>query len=72
MPFLAGDSAFLPESQTAFDFNVEFEQLFLSILPSALFVLTSVWRVFSQTRRPTVVDAPVLKLVKVVSVYRRF
>jgi len=71
MPFLAGDSAFLPENRTTFDFNIEFEQLFLSILQSALFVLTSVWRIYAQIGRPTVVNALVFKFVKVVGVYRR-
>ncbi|KAH7014328.1 putative ABC multidrug transporter [Microdochium trichocladiopsis] len=65
MPFSSGDNAFFPPSQTAFDFNIEFEQLFFSILPSVLFICSSIWRALLQTRKPTVVDAPMLQIIKV-------
>ena len=49
-----------------FDFNLPFEQLFLSILPSALFILSSGWRIVLQRRRPHVVHARALQLIKLV------
>lgn len=53
-----------------FDFNVQFEQLFFSIIPSVLFIVTSLWRTVSQSRKPTVVNAPAFQLIKLVrSVY---
>lgn len=66
MPFTTGDGGLLQLNQEGFDFNVQFEQLFFSIIPSALFIVTSLWRTASQARKPTVVNAPVFQLIKVV------
>jgi hypothetical protein len=49
-----------------FDFNLQFEHLFFSILPSALFIPTSLWRTLCQARKPTVVDARGFQLLKLV------
>jgi hypothetical protein len=49
-----------------FDFSLQFEQLFFSIIPSVLFIVFSLWRSLSQARKPTVVDAPVFQLIKLV------
>ena len=65
MPFTTGDEHLFELNQVQFDFNVQFEQLFFSILPSALFIVTSFWRTLSQARKPTVVDAPVFQVIKV-------
>ncbi|KAM7206938.1 hypothetical protein V8F33_000037 [Rhypophila sp. PSN 637] len=51
-------------SQESFDFNLQFEQIFFSIIPSALFIVSSLWRTISQLRKPTVVDAPVFRIIK--------
>ncbi|KAI3392009.1 hypothetical protein diail_6336 [Diaporthe ilicicola] len=64
MPFSTGDENLFQLNQESFDFNVQFEQLFFSIIPSVLFITTSLWRTFSQARKPTVVDAPVFQLIK--------
>lgn len=56
-------------NQDNFDFNLEFEQIFFSIIPSALFIVSSIWRTLSQVRKPTVVDAPVFRIVKVVCLF---
>ncbi|KAI7783325.1 hypothetical protein LA080_012080 [Diaporthe eres] len=64
MPFSAGDGGLFQLNQESFDFNVQFEQLFFSIIPSVLFIATSLWRTVSQARKPTVVDAPVFQLIK--------
>ncbi|KAK4463066.1 P-loop containing nucleoside triphosphate hydrolase protein [Cladorrhinum samala] len=64
MPFSAGDDSLLNFNEDSFDFNLQFEQLFFSILPSALFIVTSAWRTFSQARKPTLVNAPALQLTK--------
>lgn len=66
MPFPTGDGGLFQLNQESFDFNVKFEQLFFSIIPSVLFIATSLWRTASQARKPTVVDAPVFQLIKLV------
>ncbi|KAK3381207.1 putative ABC multidrug transporter [Podospora didyma] len=65
MPFSSGEENLLQLNQGGdFDFNVQFEQLFFSIIPSVLFIVTSLWRTFSQARKPTVVNAPTFQLIK--------
>ncbi|KIM98582.1 hypothetical protein OIDMADRAFT_181890 [Oidiodendron maius Zn] len=64
MPFSAGEGNLLQLNQEEFDFNIQFEQLFFSIIPSILFIVTSLWRTLSQARKPTVVNAPVFQLIK--------
>ncbi|KAJ0120451.1 hypothetical protein J7T55_015178 [Diaporthe amygdali] len=64
MPFSTGEENLFQLSQESFDFNVQFEQLFFSIIPSVLFIITSLWRTVSQARKPTIVDAPVFQLIK--------
>lgn len=66
MPFSTGQENLFQLNQESFDFNVQFEQLFFSIVPSVLFIVTSLWRTISQARKPTVVDAPVFQLIKLV------
>ncbi|KAG6354150.1 hypothetical protein INS49_004754 [Diaporthe citri] len=68
MPFSTGDGGLFQLNQESFDFNVQFEQLFFSIIPSVLFIATSLWRTVSQARKPTVVDAPVFQLVKLCTI----
>ncbi|KAL4785998.1 putative ABC multidrug transporter [Aspergillus varians] len=48
----------------SFDFNLQFEHLFFSVIPSALFIPTSLWRTLSQARKPTVVKARGFQFVK--------
>ncbi|KAJ5962864.1 hypothetical protein N7501_007805 [Penicillium viridicatum] len=64
MPFTTGEENLLRLNQGSFDFNIQFEQLFFSIVPSALFIVTSLWRTLYQARKPTVVNAPVFQLIK--------
>ena len=66
MPFSTGEDNLLQLNQVQFDFNVQFEQLFFSIIPSVLFIATSVWRTCSQARKPLMVNAPVFQLFKAV------
>jgi di/tricarboxylate transporter len=47
-----------------FDFNLPFEQLFLSIIPSALFILSTSWRIVRQVRKPNVINARRFQLIK--------
>ncbi|KAJ4290433.1 hypothetical protein N0V90_010649 [Kalmusia sp. IMI 367209] len=65
MPFSNGEENLLQLNQSLFDFNIQFEQLFFSVLPSALFIVLSSWRTLQQARKPTVVHAPIFKLLKV-------
>lgn len=66
MPFTTGEENLLRLNEGSFDFNIQFEQLFFSIIPSALFIVTSLWRTLYQARKPTVVNAPVFQLIKLV------
>jgi hypothetical protein len=66
MPFSTGEENLLQLNQEEFDFNVQFEQLLFSTIPSVLFIVTSLWRTLSQARKPTVVIAPVFQLFKFV------
>jgi hypothetical protein len=67
MPFTSGEGGLLELNQEGFDFNIQFEQLFFSIIPSVLFIVSSIWRTLYQARKPTVVKAPVFQLLKLVS-----
>ncbi|KAJ5526984.1 ABC multidrug transporter [Penicillium frequentans] len=62
MTFATGSLLHL--NQKDFDFNLQFEQLFFSIIPSALFILTSLWRTISRARKPAVVNAPTFQIMK--------
>lgn len=66
MPFSSGEGNLFWLNQEGFDFNIQFEQVFFSIVPSVLFIITSLWRTFSQARKPSVVDAPFFQLIKLV------
>ncbi|KAK4233348.1 putative ABC multidrug transporter [Achaetomium macrosporum] len=69
MPFNTGEDDLLQLNPNHdFDFSVQFEQLFFSIIPSVLFIITSFWRTFSQARKPTVVHAPVFQRIKVAAI----
>ena len=67
MPFFPEQNNILQLNDQQFDFNIQFEQLFFSIIPSVLFIVTSLWRAASQVRKPTVVNAPVFQLIKLVT-----
>ncbi|KAH8131304.1 hypothetical protein FP744_10009106 [Trichoderma asperellum] len=65
MPFTAGEGQLFQQNDKQFDFNIEFEQVFLSIIPSALFIIVSLWVSVSQARKPAVVNAPIFRFIKV-------
>ncbi|KAF5855853.1 hypothetical protein ETB97_008317 [Aspergillus alliaceus] len=64
MPFTNGEGNMLHINQEQFDFNLQFESLFFSIIPSALFIPSSLWRTLAQIHKPVVVNAPVLQFIK--------
>ena len=66
MPFSTGEGNLFQLNQESFDFNIQFEQLIFSIIPSVLFIVSSLWRSISQSQKPTVVNAPIFQLVKLV------
>jgi hypothetical protein len=66
MDFNTGQQDLFNFNQVDFDFNVQFEQLFLSIIPSVIFIVASSWRAASQLRKPTLVKAPVFQSIKLV------
>lgn len=47
-PFTASSDAIRPVDGLRLDFNLDFEQVFFSIIPSALFIALSTWRIFYQ------------------------
>ncbi|KAL4875611.1 P-loop containing nucleoside triphosphate hydrolase protein [Aspergillus karnatakaensis] len=63
MPF-TGDENLLQLNHDGFDFSLQFEHLFFSIIPSVLFIPTVLWHTVSQARKPIVVKAPALLFVK--------
>lgn len=67
MSFLASASEDLFDLDgERFDFNLRFELVFFSVLPSALFIAAALWRVVTKARTPAVVVAPVFQSVKLV------
>ncbi|PVI01957.1 putative ABC multidrug transporter [Periconia macrospinosa] len=64
MPFTTGETKLLQLDSQRFDFNLEFEQLFFSILPSALFIIAASWHTLSQVRKPKIVHAPTFLYIK--------
>ncbi|KAF2462905.1 putative ABC multidrug transporter [Lindgomyces ingoldianus] len=71
MPFNTERNVLLPLNGTRFDFNLQFEQLFFSIVPTTIFIVASLWRTLSQARKPKVVHAPKFQYIKLgaLSVY---
>ncbi|KAF9694299.1 hypothetical protein EKO04_007720 [Ascochyta lentis] len=65
MPFSTAAGQLLQQNGKQFDFNIDFEQVFFSILPSTLFIAASSWRTLYQARKPTVVNAPIFRSIKV-------
>ncbi|KAI0601124.1 hypothetical protein F4775DRAFT_607254 [Biscogniauxia sp. FL1348] len=51
-----------------FDFTVKFKDVFFSLVPPAIFIALSLWRVAISIRQDVVVDAPVLLIVKLGSI----
>ncbi|KAF2241163.1 putative ABC multidrug transporter [Trematosphaeria pertusa] len=64
MPFTTGEDMLLQLDSKEFDFSLQFEQLFFSIVPSALFIVASSWRTLSQARKPKMVHAPTFQYIK--------
>jgi ABC-type multidrug transport system fused ATPase/permease subunit len=66
MPFTTAGSHMLQFDTERFDLNLQFEQLFLSIIPSTIFILASSWSTLSQRKKRKVVHAPTLLYLKLV------
>ncbi|KAG9504746.1 hypothetical protein J7337_004722 [Fusarium musae] len=64
MPFHDDEFDLLYMNLDRFDFNLHFEQLFFSILPCTLFIICSLWRALTLSRKPLVVHAPIFQLIK--------
>lgn len=68
MTFSPQHGSLFKQNSDQFDFNLDFEQVFLSIIPSALFLIAASWRVLYLARKPAVVRASVFRLMKVVCI----
>ncbi|KAG9688401.1 putative ABC multidrug transporter, partial [Aureobasidium melanogenum] len=68
MPFDAGQHDLFSFNNVEFDFDIRFEQLFLSIVPSVLFIVASSWRAVAQFRKPTLVKAPIFQSIKLAAI----
>ncbi|KAJ5200204.1 hypothetical protein N7472_005408 [Penicillium cf. griseofulvum] len=68
MTFTSGIGNLLQMNNERFDFNIQFEQVFFSILPSAIFIPIFLWRSLSQVRKPAVVNAPAFQFLKSVAI----
>ena len=55
-----------------FDFTLQFEQIFLSILPSCIFMSAAFVRLVVLIRRPTMVEGFIFRLIKSVSIVTPF
>ncbi|KAI1010915.1 hypothetical protein LB504_002300 [Fusarium proliferatum] len=64
MPFHDGEFGLPHMNRDRFDFSLHFEQLFFSILPCTLFIVCSLWRAITLSRKPLVVHAPIFQLIK--------
>ncbi|RYC64367.1 hypothetical protein CHU98_g1837 [Xylaria longipes] len=64
MSFSHGLGGLFEQDHATFDFNLQFEQLFFSIVPSAFFILSSLWRVLYQARKPAIVHSPTVQWIK--------
>ncbi|KAI1673320.1 ABC transporter integral membrane type 1 [Pyrenophora tritici-repentis] len=64
MPFSAAGNVSPQMDSERFDFNLQFEQLYFSIVPSALFVVASSWRTLLQARKPKMVHSPASQYIK--------
>ncbi|KAL2845281.1 P-loop containing nucleoside triphosphate hydrolase protein [Aspergillus pseudoustus] len=68
MSISTADSGLFQFNTDGFDFNLQFEQLFFSIIPSALFIPTSLWRSVFQARKPSVVNARGFQFLKMTAI----
>ncbi|KAJ8130651.1 hypothetical protein O1611_g2976 [Lasiodiplodia mahajangana] len=68
MAFSQGLGDLFEQDHATFDFNLQFEQLFFSIVPSAVFILSSLWRVLYQARKPAIVHAPTVQWIKLCAI----
>ncbi|KAK9787168.1 putative ABC multidrug transporter [Seiridium cardinale] len=51
-----------------FDFTILFELVFFSLVPSVVFIILSIWRSILLLAKPTIVNAPILQLVKLCAI----
>jgi hypothetical protein len=66
MAFATSEGTLLEPNQARFDFSIEFERLFFSILPSVIFIVAAIWRTLVRAKRPVIVHAPIFQLLKIV------
>ncbi|CAG8983983.1 hypothetical protein HYALB_00009585 [Hymenoscyphus albidus] len=64
----SGEHDLFQQNLERFDFNIQFEQLFFSIIPSVLFIVTSLCRTLSRLKKPTVVNAPTFRFIKLCAI----
>jgi hypothetical protein len=67
MTFSKASETLFQQDSNGFDFNLKFEQLFFTIVPSSLFLAASCWRTLSLARRPQIVQALIFRNIKLVS-----
>lgn len=65
--FAYGDDDLLRFNSRQFDFSIQFEQLFFSILPSSILIVASTWHFISRYNSRPSVAAPILRRFKAVS-----
>lgn len=72
MPFTTSEDHLLQLDSDGFDFTLPFEQLFFAIVPSALFIIASLWRLLSQSRKPKVVHTSTFQYIKLVCIVSHY
>ncbi|KAL7796349.1 P-loop containing nucleoside triphosphate hydrolase protein [Trichoderma afarasin] len=68
MSMVVRNDQLFQQNDEQFDFNIKFEQVFLSILPSVLFIIVASWRTVAQVRKPVLVKASLFQIIKVAAI----
>lgn len=72
MAFFSQNGSLFDQNSEQFDFNIGFEQIFFSIVPSLLFIVGASWRTAFLTKKPTIVNTSASRFVKVVCILTSF
>ncbi|KAJ6031456.1 hypothetical protein N7540_002188 [Penicillium herquei] len=64
MPFYSQDNSLFDQNSEQFDFNIGFELVFFSIIPTILFIVGATWRIASLARKPKIVKTSAFRFLK--------
>ncbi|KAJ5611482.1 hypothetical protein N7528_008587 [Penicillium herquei] len=64
MPFYSQNNSLFDQNSEQFDFNLGFELVFFSIIPSILFISGALWRTAFLTKKPIIVKSSAFRSLK--------